>query len=572
MTQFDRRKFIQISSLALGSAISGWPEISSAGKAAAICPRSAPPARTLTAFRMDDISSRAWDVELTLSCLQGIVNRAEPRLYLIHDRYDELWLNWLVERGDVQHVRWSGVEEVFAQFLPEVKQMFVIDPAVPASINVATMLAAVRGGLVATPEIADQFNLPVGVAPDSSQMGMDLSSLGWKKDLDAYRWAFEQIGGELSRKAIAILDPRETALRDYLVAFKIPILWLSGRDDASIHPASEPWAEKEFAKEVLMKWPPNIPCFGWPSSGYKEGGIGETPGVQLLSQCAKFSVCTAYDGYSPTVGNLTVHSGTSAVLRQSARKAVLQKDKVYLALVRSDGDGWNFQRHYYRKLFDDPRHGSIPIGWQVGPTAIDGQPDILDYYFKKARPGDYFVNALTGIGYIHEDDYATNYPLEQQETIWRGYIEMSEKYIAGIDTHVLATYSEMSADKMRRFAAIRGVHGVLGNYARSRETTLDNLVTDVEGVPWFRAANTSPMSLTLTPDARQADIYYVADEIKRWTPLSRPAFLYIFLANWLTGIEMVDAIIAKLGSGYVPVRADELFELYAQSAAKNTAA
>jgi hypothetical protein len=37
-------------------------------------------------------------------------------------------------------------------------------------------------------------------------------------------------------------------------------------------------------------------------------------------------------------------------------------------------------------------------------------------------------------------------------------------------------------------------------------------------------------------------------------------------------MEMVDAMVAKLGSGYTPVRADELVDLYAQSTAKKTPA
>jgi len=54
---------------------------------------------------------------------------------------------------------------------------------------------------------------------------MDLGFAGWKKDVDAYRWVFEHLDGELSRQAIAILDPQEIALRDYMVEFKIPVLW-----------------------------------------------------------------------------------------------------------------------------------------------------------------------------------------------------------------------------------------------------------------------------------------------------------------------------------------------------------
>jgi hypothetical protein len=568
-TLIDRRTFIQASAIAVSSAMVAWPGEEAKNTDAPVCPKSAAPARTLFAFRVGDITSRAWDIELTLACLQGIVNRSKPRLYLVYDHYDELWLEWLHKRGDIDGVRWIDIGEVFGRFLPEVSQMFLTDPAVPASVNVATMLAAVRGGLVATPGVAEQFNLPFGHSPDSSRMGLDLRTLGWKKNVEAYRWAYREIGNQLSRQAVAILDPQETALRDYLVEFKIPILWISGRDDADMSPAVSLEDEKDFAREIMMRWPPNIPCLGWPSGGYKERGIGEEMGVRLISQCAKFTVCTSYDGYSPSVGNLSIHSGTSATLRQQpAKELTLNRGKVYYAFIRSDGDGWNFQRHYYRKLFDDPKHGTVPIAWQIGPTAIDGQPDILDYYYKNARPGDYIVNALSGVGYIHEDDYAANYPSEEREKIWREYIELSERYLAKLDTKVLVTYSEMNPKRLELFAHMKGIRGIFANYTRSHETTLANLVTEVDGIPMFRADNSSPGPFTYTPWARQSAVGFMVDQVRRWTPPSRPAFLYVFLANWLTEMGMAETIARELGNDYVPVRPDELVSLYRRNNGK----
>src|SRR5580658_8017649 len=66
--------------------------------------KSKPLARKLVVFRLDDLPFDVRELRLTLHCLQGLVNRVEPRLYLIQDRYDELWLNWLHERGDIQEV------------------------------------------------------------------------------------------------------------------------------------------------------------------------------------------------------------------------------------------------------------------------------------------------------------------------------------------------------------------------------------------------------------------------------------------------------------------------------------
>jgi hypothetical protein len=563
-SRINRRAFLQSSTAVLSSALllqnrmaAGQPELH-------LCPKSRPPTRTLAALRLEELTSFAWDMRLTLSCLQGLVNRSQPRLYLLHDRYDELWLDWLRERGDVDEVEWLEVGHVFERFLPAVACVYITDPDVPASVNVATMLASIYSGLVATPNTLGLFKLPVGTNANNLAAGLELRTLGWKKDVEAYRWAFEHLEASLSRQAVCILDPHEVALRDYLVEFKIPILWISGPRDAKTNPQASSEEEVRLAREIMMKWPPNIPCLGWPTSGNKEGGIGEDLGVDLASECAKYTPCTAFDAYSPTVGNLSVHSGTTATLRQTVPPIKLGRDKVYFTFIRSDGDGWNFQRHYYRQLFDDPKHGTVPIGWQLGSTAIDGQPDILDYYYKHAGPGDCFVNALTGIGYIHENKYAQNYPPEQRAQIWRKYLRLSGIYLARLDATVMCTYAEMPPDLLALIAGTPGVRGLFSNYGRTDQTTLANLVTEVHGVPVFRAVNRPPYILTYTPAARREAERFTIKEITSWTPSRRPAFLFVFLANWLTNMEMAENIARGLGTECVPVRPDQLVSLYRQ--------
>lgn len=506
-------------------------------------------------------------MRLTLTCLQGLVNRSQPRLYLVHDYYDELWLDWLRERGDVDEVIWLEIADVFGRFLPEAKVVFVTDPAIPASINVATMLASVHEGLVATPRIAGQFDLPMGHLPDSWNMGMDLGFMNWKRDVDAYRWAFEKIGDQLSRRALAILDPHEVALRDYLLEFKIPILWISGPQDVSKPAQASPAEEKEFAREILMKWPANIPCFGWPGSGDDpQGGIAEWEGVRLLSECGKFELCSGYDGYSPTVGNLSVHSGTAAKVQQTIPSPLrVQRDKVYFCFTRSDGDGWNFQRHYYRKLFTDRAHGRVPLGWQMNPAALDGQPDIVDYFFKHAKAGDCFVNALSGVGYIHEDVYANNYPPDRREKIWTDFVRLSGIYRARLDATVMSTLAEMSPERLALLAGIPGIKGVFANYGRTHVTTPENTNIVVGGVPVFRAVNNGPASgYNWTPSARREAEFAMINEIKRRTPLPGPAFLHVFLGNWLTDLEMAENIVKGLGPEYIAVRPDQLVLLFEQ--------
>ena len=561
----NRREFIASTAASI-AALSMRRGAASETSSATVCPKSAPPARKLAVFDLQELTSLPQDFRLTLHCLQGIVNRRQPRLYLVQDHYDELWLDWLRERGDIDSVERLEIGHVLERFLPEVGSMYVTDPAIPASVNVASMLAGLDSALVATPAIADQFKLSAGNYPDDSKVGYDLRRFHWKKDVDAYRWFFSHHEKRMSRSAVAMLDPATSAIRDYFVSFNIPTVWISSVEDAAKNPQADHDAEVEFVRELFLRWPPNIPCLGWPGNGVgSEEGIGEWDGVLVASECAKFEVCSAYDGYSPTTSNLTIHSGTRATFHQHAEPVRLEKDKFYIAMIRSDGDGMNFLRHYYRKLFDDADHGAVPLGWHIGATAVDLMPDVLDYYYRHARPGDCFVNALTGVGYIHEDSYGERYPEAEQAGILKEYLEISERYRARLDATTLSTFEEMDPKRLELMASIPGIHGVFANYGRTHVTNQSNLLTVVDGKPVFRSVNPLLPNHTFLLEGRHEAVAEVVRSIREHTPTSPPFFFHVFLGNWLITMDMAKEIVQQLGPNYVAVRPDQLVSLFDQS-------
>ena len=260
----------------------------------------------------------------------------------------------------------------------------------------------------------------------------------WKKNIEAYRWFYAKYGSRMSRRACANYDPGQFELRDYFVEFKIPLVWVSHPDDAKRSPAASPAEEAQFARDLFQKLPANIPCLGWWDHGLGgEEGCGENgpySGMDLASQHGKFQICSAFDGYARGVGNLSVHSGTSATFRQKTVAPPPLADKVYYTYTRTDGDGPNFWRQVYRDLWDQPDHGRVPVGWQLGPTASDLIPDILDYFYRHASPNDVFVNALTGIGYIHESVYLERLPKSSRRphgsSTWNSRVATSSDWIS----------------------------------------------------------------------------------------------------------------------------------------------
>src|SRR5579859_3731213 len=94
----NRRRFMEFAAVGCGGLLLEHlvrSEAWGAMQELQVCPKSRPPARVIDAVQLSELTTDGWDLRLTLSCLQGIVNRAQPRLYLIHDEYDELWLDWL---------------------------------------------------------------------------------------------------------------------------------------------------------------------------------------------------------------------------------------------------------------------------------------------------------------------------------------------------------------------------------------------------------------------------------------------------------------------------------------------
>jgi hypothetical protein len=520
--------------------------------------KSSPLAKTLWAVRIADLGKDSEE-RLPLSCLQGLVNREQPRIFLAYDRMDEVWLDWLRERGDVKEVRWAGAKEIYERFLPVAKGLVVTDPAVAGSVNVATMLAAVEGWLPVTPGLRPKF--------DRLNVAMDLRGK-WKKNVEAYRWFHSTYGAQMSRRACAHFDAGQFELRDYLVEFKIPLFWVSHPTDAARDPTVS-WAEEEeFARELLRGLPPNIPCFGWWDKGRPgQDGCGENgpySGMDLISPYAKFEVCTAYDGFAHAVGNLSVHSGTTATFRQRAVAPPPLADKVYYTFTRTDGDGPNFWRQVYRDLWDQPDHGKVPVGWQTGPATHDLIPDIMDYFYKHATPNDVFVNALTGLGYIREVDYAVVLPTAEQGAVWDRYMELSRRYFKLLDLSLLTTFEafkQMPPATMARFAKLPGIKAIYGNYHRFETTTPENATSEINGVPLFRAVIRGADSLA-KPESFKHAVATVVQQMRQFTPAKRPAFLHVSLSNWMVDTRVLVEIEKALGPDYVAVRPDQLPALY----------
>ncbi|MGF9696168.1 GxGYxYP domain-containing protein [Paenibacillus sp. MABNR03] len=152
-----------------------------------------------------DIYDAPGDIKLLFGTLQGIVNRKQPRIYLIESQ-EEGKLTWLNDL-DVPYTLHQDYWDVFSTYRSEVKGIIVYDPKLPDSINVATTLAGLKDAVVASPELASQLSK----APYNLKILDDLQGK-FSSRLDAYTWQYEHLWKKTTHQMLVGLDP-DTAIR-----------------------------------------------------------------------------------------------------------------------------------------------------------------------------------------------------------------------------------------------------------------------------------------------------------------------------------------------------------------------
>ncbi|QHT60851.1 hypothetical protein GXP70_13455 [Paenibacillus lycopersici] len=147
-----------------------------------------------------DIYGAPGDVKIMLATLQGIVNREQPRIYLLESKEEGkfTWLNDL----DVPYKVRDNYWDIVRTFKNEVKGVIVYDPNVPDSINVATTMAGLENAIVASPELAQKL----AAAPFGLKVLDDLRGK-FKDRLDAYTWEYEHLWGQTTHRMLIGLSP-----------------------------------------------------------------------------------------------------------------------------------------------------------------------------------------------------------------------------------------------------------------------------------------------------------------------------------------------------------------------------
>jgi hypothetical protein len=373
---------------------------------------------------------------LTLVGMQGVINRDTPCVYL--DWFDPLtsasqfWLSELGQDVTLDQVDAEGtaaIDFLYREFSERFTGAVVYDPAIPDTINLATMIAGLEDRIILAPQQLGLAGVP-GLA-DITDLRALAAAQGWDATEDGkhqlYQWVYDHLWPRLEHRFVGVVSPGPPtsraipgganynplglAGRDYIVALRAPALWLS--------PQGAP--DSELFGKFLDGAPPGTPVSGF-------FGNDEEATVSLASRHDDWVPVLHIANAPLSSGNLTALAGArepvtrfGAAIDPEHILATLG-DAPVTALFASDGDSVQYQsdRGYWGPLgFPWPEVQGHRFAWTTNPTLVDLAPILWNYYVESAAQVT-LIDSLSGAGYV--------YPQQMTAAGLRRYLQHTADY------------------------------------------------------------------------------------------------------------------------------------------------
>ncbi len=530
-------------------------------------PDGCPPAEVIDIV---NLRGQSKDIILAMTTLQGQVNSdGKSSLFYLFDSNpanteDEFWLEKIKSKNYIKDYEKITIDQCLEKYKNNYQKVYVYDPNLKASINIANMLASIKNGIVIAPQHVKKFA--------QNKEVKNLSGM-WKTNVQAYEWAFENLWDKMNHDLLASYHPDFNAhhMRDYFIAHNVFLYWITGKDHAD-GIISDHEKELEFAKRLWASSPVNIPIIGWVGAPPDEG-ITEYRGVGLAGQYGKLTVGADWGT------NVSLLSGISVPMKELAEKYKkvrakdkapdIQDDKVYLSFVVAEsGDAPIYWEHRQKEYWDDKYFGEVPIGWTFGPSVIELLPPVAEWHLEKITPKDELVIALSGAAYVHP--YRGLFSkVNEPEKAWKDYLDLTEYYMNLFDIEQMCLYTDAWIDPFDREQKdpitrkivnnIENLNTLIMGMGRDEgidETNMHYFIDDVHVghiVTRWDTQNIGPS---------EENNRWLADEIKKHTPKKRPAFIFVHPLSWSYGPNEMKKVLDLLGNEYKAVTPGVLSEMY----------
>lgn len=342
---------------------------------------------------LDNMSVEERSIAISL---QGLANRKEPNIYLLpkKDGQESHWVAWYRQYG-YEPVE-TSLDELLKQYINNVKGYIVYDPAVSDTLNAAASLAGIMDAIICAPSSVEKMK-SLGLKELENLSGR------FKGRIEPYEWLIKEHLNDFNLAVLANYNQKETPRiqsdMDYLIAYRGLGMGLS------INEADYP-EEAALWDQVQTAAPDHAIMIGWHTPR-----DSEATHVYFASQ----HNVQVYCGYA---WNVSFHQHIQALEEYSqdhCESAECDPNARYVTITLSDGDSWHSMADVQKKFWLDPRHGEVPLGWEIAPVFEKVGPALLEYYYKTKTDNDYLVCGPSGISYSYLSGYAD----------WKGYLRMS---------------------------------------------------------------------------------------------------------------------------------------------------
>jgi len=381
-----------------------------------------------------DGTPSAYDEAMAAACLQGLINRDAPSTYLLaqHNTRPQYWLDLLSKDGrwlegrDVKPV--NDLDDLRALAGDKLKGAVIWDPAVPATVNVASTIAGVHDGIVLSPEFADRYLKKWNIPVIKDLRGMFTGAETGSAKNDAYRWAIREYlaKGLCSAHRVFLSEDAHYTRPRGDIGYAVPRDWII-KNRSFVFDLS-PWGDEAPSDDPQQKLGLDLETYHMILAE-----LFRQAGGKHMTELVGFF---AFKKYSSAEGNKSIHDPVPTEMEsvwlispyniykssisagsynqsfhsQAPRQPLKQKlrpakdgpveKKIYVCVAMADYDSGTLLYDFLPKYWDDAGRGKIPLAWGVNPNLVETYPDLMAYFYSTATPDDTFVSDANAAGYI----------------------------------------------------------------------------------------------------------------------------------------------------------------------------
>jgi len=461
-------------------------------------------------------------------CLQGLVNRDEPHLYVIQGDvparagrrrtlYEDHWLEYYVKTFGVPVEPLDDVDGVIERYQHVVTGYVLYDNEhVIQTQNLAITRAGLEGVLPIAPE-QEAWMQRHGIPKRDDLRGR------FADDASAAEWAIEQLWPHCCKRLYANFCIHRPfwysqchTLEDFVVyhrglALDLPL----SRQTRRTLGLYRRMLESAEPPGVQMNWH----CIGDQEKEY----------IAEAADLGFFSLCSVY------TPNLTIHGGVgdaeAAYAQPLPERAQCRAEpgKVYVCFYVSDGDATWAMNNLHSGNWLNAHRGNFKLGWGLLPFMTKLMPGMLRYYHETRGPNDCFWGPSSGVGYT----YSHRWPAEWVDV----YLEETRRLLDQTGQHGCNMVNWYLQDWWREVEDEEAV--------RREQAMLQpgpGLICGLGGSPFARSYPDGPIPKVHSVHIANVGQDNVGDIVRfaKECP-TRPAFLFLFAQIAEGVLEQLDS-------------------------------